>query len=223
MQITSQLKIDDIANKRWGNKHEGETAIIIGNGSSLINVPKKLLNKYTSFGSNRIHCPPVSFQPTYFSSIDTKYLTKYAHEMYDAAKNAEIAFLSMFHILYPNPDLQKLYALNNVQLLDRETVMFPGEIWYTGKTVTYVALKIAYFMGFETTLLVGCDHEEEYQHFYGKHYDVLPSSEVLGCMRYHYYLADVIYKEDNRKIINLSPNSMLDEVLERGRIEDYLE
>jgi len=221
MLITSQFRIDEEAKERWGDIHSGETAIVIGNGDSLSSVPKELLSKYPSFGSNRIHCPPVSFQPTYFSSIDTTYLTQYSHEMYDAAKNAEIAFLSSFYLDKNIPDLQKLYSLDNVQLLDRNTIMFPGEIWFTGRTVTYVALKVAYFMGFETILMVGCDHEKEYNHFYGEHYDKLPTWEYMNDMKYHYFVANEVYKENGRRIINLSPHSVLDEFLERGEIKDW--
>jgi len=220
MQITSQLRIDDSARQRWGDTHIGETAIVIGNGTSLEFVPKELLNKYLSFGSNRIHALP--FQPTYFSSIDTTYLTQYSHEMYEAAKNARVAFLSYVHLNDNIPDLQKLYALDNVQVVYKNTMMFPGEMWFTGRTVTYVAMKAAYFMGFETVLLVGCDHEKAYDHFYGEHYDVLPTWEYMNHMKYHYFVANEVYRDAGRRIINLSPRSVLDRILERGRIEDWL-
>jgi len=214
------LRIDAVAEQRWGNTHVGETAIIVGNGDSLKNVPKELLNKYISFGCNRIHMLP--FRPTYFSCIDTKYLTEYAHEMYDTAANAKIAFISSFHLKNNIPDLQKLYSLDNVELFYRDTATFPGEYYMTGKTVTYIALKVAYFMGFETILIVGCDHEETYDHFYGEHYDVLPTSEILDIMRYHYIVADEVYKKAGRRIINFSLPSKLDEFFERGEIGDWL-
>lgn len=216
----SPLRIDVIAEQKWGNMHMGETAIIIGNGISLETVPKELLNKYVSFGSNRIHMLP--FQPTYFSSIDTTYLTTCAGEMYDIAASANIAFLSSRHRDDNIPDLQDLYSLDNVELVYGNTTTFPGEIWRNGGTVTYIALKIAFFMGFETILIVGCDHEKKYGHFYGEHYDKLPMWEYMETMRYHYFIAGEVYKNAGRRIINLSPPSTLDDIFERGRIEDWL-
>ena len=216
----SLLKIDAVAKQKWGGIHKGKTAIVIGNGISLETVPKELLNKYISFGSNRIYQLP--FQPTYFSSIDTKYLTTCAGEMYDVAAKAEIAFLSGLHLDKDIPDLQKLYSLDNVRLICDDTITFPGEFWFTGGTVTYVALKVAFFMGFETILIVGCDHEKEYGHFYGEHYDKLPTWDYMNTMRYHYFVAGEVYKNAGRRIINLSPPSVLDAFLERGTIEDYI-
>jgi len=216
----SPLKIDAVAKQRWGNIHKGETAIIIGNGNSLKSVPKELLNKYPSFGANLIHMLP--FQPVYFSCIATKYLTKFSGEIYNTAANADIAFISSFHLKDNIPDLQKLYSLETIQLIYKDTVTFPGEYFMTGSTVTYVNLKVAFFMGFETILIVGCDHNPEWTHFYGNHLNTPPPERKFHDMTYHYFVAGEVYKEAGRRVINLSSPSVLDAFFERGKIGDWL-
>lgn len=216
----SPLKIDEIAKEKWGDIHKGETAIVIGNGDSLKSVPKEFLNKYPSFGSNFIYMLP--FQPTYFSCVGDKYLLGYAGEMYSVVANADTAFLSSLHLDKDILELQSLYSLNNVELVGRDTITFPGEYWFTGGTVTYVALKVAYFMGFETILIVGCDHDEKYAHFYGNHLNVPPPQQNRRGMTYHYFVAGEVYKEADRRIVNLSLPSRLDEFFERGEIGDWL-
>lgn len=220
MLILNRLGLSPAAEKKWGGIYKGETAIVIGNGDSLKSVPEELLNKYISFGSNLIHMFP--FQPTYFGCVGTKYLTQYADVIYDTAAKADIAFLSSFHLDKDIPSLQKLYSLDNVELIYRDTATFPGEYIMTGGTVTYVALKIAFFMEFETVLLVGCDHNEDWAHFYGNHLNKPPSEKEWREMTYHYCVAGEIYKEAGRRIVNLSLPSRLDEIFERGEIGDWL-
>jgi len=207
-------------NAEWGNLHRGEVTIVIGNGNSLKSVPKELLNKYPSFGSNLIHMLP--FQPTYFSCVGDKYLTQYAGVIRDTAAKAKIAFISSYHLKDNIPDLQKLYSLDNVELIHEDTVTFPGEYYMTGGTVTYVNLKIAFFMGFETVLLVGCDHNEDWAHFYGNHLNKPPSEKEWRDMTYHYFVAGEVYKDAGRRIVNLSNPSRLDEFFEHGEIGDWL-
>lgn len=212
----SQLKSGAV----WDNSHKDETAIIIGNGNSLKSVPKELLNKYPSFGANLIHM--LEFQPTYFSCVGDKYLLEHAGVIHDTAARAKIAFISSLHLDKNIPELQRLYSLDNVELINRDTITFPGEYWFTGGTVTYVALKIAYFMGFETILVVGCDHDKEYAHFYGNHLNVPPPQQNWEGMTYHYFVAGEVYREAGRRIVNLSNPSRLDEFFERGEIGDWL-
>jgi len=220
MLIASSLKIDADAYKRWGDTHKGETAILMGNGDSLATIPEELLMKYPSFGVNLIPMKP--FQPTYFSCIGTKYLTGFASAMYNTAANADIAFISTFHIEDDIPDLQELYSLENIQLIDNDTVAFPGEYFMSGGTVTFVNLKIAYFMGFETVILVGCDHNPDWTHFYGNHLNTPPPKNDFDIMTYHYFVASEVYKEAGKRIVNLSLPSRLDEFLERDDIESWL-
>src|SRR5512140_2527548 len=55
--------------KRYQNRHEGQTCLIIGNGPSLANTPLDLLRHYPSFGTNRIFLLK-GFNPTYYVTVD---------------------------------------------------------------------------------------------------------------------------------------------------------
>ena len=199
----------------WADTHKDETAVIMGNGLSLKDVPKELLEKYATFGANFICLLP--FQPKYYTCVDSRVLLEYPEQIYEVAQNAEIAFLSDAHL-----DDSELYQLENVYLCNKDTVRFPGEYWWTGGTVTYVALKIAYTMGFGMVLLVGCDRDKEWTNFSDEYPGIGTSPERMRGQAYHMGIAQMAYEGAERRIVNLSPPSDLDEFIERGRIEDYL-
>jgi hypothetical protein len=191
-----------------------DTAIVIGNGKSLNDVPIEFLEKYPTFGANHIY---LLFQPTFFVCVDSRNLLNYQEQMLEVAQNAETAFLSDAHL-----DDSELYKLNNVHLCNEDTIKFPGEYWWTGGTVVYAMLKLAYLMEFETALLVGCDMDKDWKHFSDEYPGVPTPQERIKKQEYHLGMARLTYEKDGRRIINLSPPSRLDEYLERGLIEDYL-
>lgn len=203
----------------WEDTHVDETAIFIGHGKSLNDVPKELLNKYPSFGCNYIYKLP--FQPTYYICVDTDVLRNYSKGISATVAQAEIAFLNDDFIGENLETLRELYKLNNVYLYNRHTIRFPEEFWFTGGTAAYVALKIAYVMGFSTIILVGCDRDKEWAHFT----DDYPGGSKLGsylrAQEFHLRIAGRIYKKVGRHIVNLSLPSVLDEYFERGRLDDY--
>ena len=202
--------------------HKGETAVAIGNGLSLNDIPREFLDRYPTFGVNHINLLP--FQPTYHIVIDGNILGNLPERVYDAAAGAKIAFLGDQVAGMPIPGAQRLYALPNAFLLGERQFVFPGEKAWTGWTSIYVALKIAYHMGFKTILLVGVDHT--LSHF-SPDYPVSVRANSLGPVRlaghsYHFALANEFYGANGRRIINLSAPSDLDEILERGDIKDWL-
>jgi hypothetical protein len=191
--------------------HSGETCVILGNGPSLADVPRAFLNSAPSFGCNYIGRLP--FQPRYYVCIDSNVLNHHAAEIRESVAGAEMAFLSNADYVKDNPDLAKLRALPNVTLVGRSAYVFDGEMFMSGFTAVYVALKIAFFMGFTRALLVGVDHTQDFQHFSP---DYPAGNPNLAGMRYHFNLANIIYSENGREIINLSPHSPLDAIFRRG-------
>jgi hypothetical protein len=198
----------------WANTHKGETAIVIGNGGSLKDIPRKLLNKYPSFGVNHIYLLP--FQPTYYVCMDYKVINHCSKEIYATVAQAKTAFLSWkFSVGH-----EELYELDNVYVCNQYSTVFPREQTASGGTSVYTALKIAYTMGFSTVLLVGCDRGG-WGHFTEDYPFVKQKKSVLELQEYHLELAGEIYKAAGRRIVNLSLPSVLDEYFERGNIEDY--
>jgi len=210
----------------WIDTHKGETAIVLGSGKSLNDVPRALLEKYPSFGVNHIYLLP--FQPTYFCSVDSLYLQRYPREMRPTAAKAKIAFISDKLLGSPACGLRELYELENVYLYGENTIPFPGEYCMTGENVPYVALKIAYGMGFTTVLLAGCDRDKDWEYFskdYPAEHLEIRTKLNWGIkkrgMEYHFAIAGLVYQDDGRRIINFSAPSKIDEYFERGDIEDW--
>lgn len=184
-----------------------KTCVITGNGPSLNDMPKELIEKYDTFGVN--YCP---YSPTYFVCVDHDLLIKDHDKVYDLAKGAKIAFL---------PEKEKgtsnLYDLPNVQTVTHDRDFFKNEHFFTGLTVVYVSLKLAFYMGYQIVHLWGVDHNPEWNH-YKEGYPVIDMKNRLARMDemfYHYKLAQRVYVENDRKIINHSRKSRLDLIFPR--------
>ena len=107
---------------------------------------------------------------------------------------------------------------------------------WEGFTVTYVCLQLAYWMGFETVLLVGVDHRYEYDgepneervlqgddpnHFHPDYFKGMKwHNPDLARSEDAYNLARIAFQAAGRRIINLTPNTG-ENAFEKGRLEDW--
>lgn len=186
-------------------------AIVAGNGKSLLEMPKELLDKYASYGMN--YCP---FQPTYFICVDKTVLIKHPLFVYALASEAKRAYFSP--VFQAEPEAKMLYALPNAEIVYPDTGPFKDEVYWSGFTSTYVALKLAYYAGFDEVHLWGVDHDREWKHYR----DDYPSDgdrmndKRLDVQLFHLALANDVYRAHGRRIVNHSYPSDLDKVLERG-------
>jgi len=147
--------------------HRGQRGFIIGNGPSLRQTDlTKLRGEYT-FGMNRIYIlfPELGFTTTYFLSINDlvieqcageimalpmpKFLTWRSHRFFKSHQPSAIShqpssFIppTFLYTTYTGPKFARNVA---------------GRLW-EGATVTYVALQLAFHMGFEQVILIGVDH-----------------------------------------------------------------
>jgi len=186
-------------------------AVVMGNGKSLLDMPA---HPHDTFGTNYIKLAGI--QPTYYVCVDSRILLSDAEEIYETAKNAKIAFLSDRHG-NENENTKKLYALPNVQLVHKDKKEFAESVTMTGGTATYVALKMAFYLGYDTVYLYGVDHNVEWDHFSDSYPREAP--RALGArmnnMLAHYKLANDVYKKHGRRIINFSKPSELDKIFDR--------
>jgi hypothetical protein len=188
--------------------------LILGNGPSLNDLPTHDLQFMPSYGSNFIHV-----QPTYYICIDQKLLTERPMEILARAQGAEIAYLLAEH--KDIPAAAPLYALPNVQLVERDRGSFKAERYITGRNCTYVALKLAYYAGFDLIHLWGVDHDEAWTHFTPNYPpDPIPQGaprrQVMRSMEDHYQLAANVYARAGRTILNHSHPSALDKIFRRA-------
>lgn len=207
------------------DKHLGETGLIIGNGSSLRDVPLEFLQKYPGFGTNRIYLMD-GFTPTYYCAVNPLVISQFAEDI------AGIDALKFLPLSYCFDD-------SCLPLNSSEVMMFSEDAssWiYEGHTVTFVCMQIAYFMGFETILLVGVDHSYAYRgtpnqkmvmkgsdpnHFHPDYFkDREWNNPDLTRSETAYELAREMYEEHGRRIINLTPDTK-ETVLEKGDIHDW--
>lgn len=147
--------------------HKSQRAFIIGNGPSLKQTDlSKLRGEYT-FGLNRIYLlfPELGFHTTYYVAVNDlvieqcrddiaalpmpKFLSWRNHRLFSTVSQPsnlptfQPANLPTFlYTTYDNPSFSR-----DVR----------GRVWESA-TVTYVALQLAFHMGFETVILIGVDH-----------------------------------------------------------------
>lgn len=140
--------------KALRDKHKGKRCFIIGNGPSIKHTDLKLLRNEVTFGSNRIYLlfEQIGFATTYFLSVNRLVMEQCAQ---DIMKVPSPKFIG-WHCR----DLVS-FTEDMMFLQSRPEVSFHTEITdgvWEGGTVTYVALQVAYYMGFEKVILVGVDH-----------------------------------------------------------------
>lgn len=203
--------------------------VIIGNGPSIkdLDLDRILL---PTFGTNAIY---LKYIPTYYVIEDRL-----------VAQDRRVEINALFLPKFAGKHLQA--HLNNcIWLKENMDSVYPmpprftdGQRFFTGGTVTYLCLQIAFVMGFEEVYLLGVDHNytqrenarevgggimvstgEDPDHFdpeyfgAGKRFhDPRPERMLLA-----YQTANEVYEAAGRKIYNASPESLL-EVFERREL-----
>lgn len=146
-----------------------KTAVIVCNGPSLADVPNEWLDKYTTFGCNRVFLKE-GFIPTYLSIFDVKMVfnANSRDEAYNALQASEEGFISSdvgayFHdAQMKKPDNVRVFNWKNLMSDDGRYLsafsMNPENVVNSGGSVTYVNMQIAWWKGFRRLLCVGLDH-----------------------------------------------------------------
>jgi hypothetical protein len=215
------------------NYHDGETCIIIGNGPSLNDCPRRLLNKHITFGSNKIYALP--FQPNYYCIIDKAMLKACMPVLRQGWRPQYQMFLRAEACLPDNYPIYPVRLGGWSKDIDNLIVM--------GGTVTYAMLQIASWMGFRKFLLVGVDHYypkagkgqpggkfvaqgSDPDHFetedgtpYFEPGETYNRPELKGTT-IAYQWAREYFEQCGKECINLTPGSKLD-VFERGTYDDF--
>ncbi len=135
--------------------HRGQRCFIIGNGPSLRQTDLKKLRTEFTFGLNRIYLlfPELGFPTTYFLSMNDLVIEQCTAEIL-ALPIPKFLTWRARRFLSPTSDTHFLYTSYTGPKFARNVA---GRVW-EGATVTYVALQLAYHMGFEKAILIGVDH-----------------------------------------------------------------
>ena len=129
---------------------------IIGNGPSLRQTDLSRLRGEYTFGLNRIYLlfPELGFTTTYLVSVNDLVLEQCAAEMHSLTLPK---FLTWRARRWYRPDPLLTYLDTDFTGKEDFSANLTGRI-FEGFTVTYVALQLAFHMGFDQAILVGVDH-----------------------------------------------------------------
>ncbi len=137
------------------NIHQGERCFIIGNGPSLKNTDLSRLKNEFTIGMNRIYLlfPQMGFPTSYYLSVNDLVVEQCAEDI----QNLGIPkFLSWHSRRWISP-ADNLYYLYTTYTSPKFAAHLAHRLW-EGATVTYVAMQLAFFLGFKTVILIGVDH-----------------------------------------------------------------
>jgi hypothetical protein len=137
------------------DSQSGKRCFIIGNGPSLREMDLGKLRNEITFGMNRIYLlfPELGFSTTYYVSINDLVIQQCAQDIQTLGMPRFLAWRSRSHI-QSSEGLNYLYTTYTGSGFSRDVT---GRIW-EGATVTYVALQLAFHMGFSEVILIGVDH-----------------------------------------------------------------
>lgn len=209
------------------NTHENETALVIGNGPSLRDVPLAFLRSMPSFGTNKIYLLE-GFTPTYYCAVNPLVI----QQSVERVRVLKCAAKFIAHG-YAGPIPGALELGSNGGGFSKN----PQAAIAEGYTVTYVCLQLAYYMGFSTVLLVGVDHDykfeglpNEQRQFIGKDMNHFAPNYFTGQVwnnpdlersAEYYQVADEVYRNAGKRIINLTQGTKLD-VFEKQDIDAWM-
>lgn len=216
------------------DSHRGEKAVVLCNGPSLNRVDLELLNGTFCFGLNKIHLlfPRTMFRPSAIVCINPLVVAQTA-DFYDATDIP--LFLHQKGLRFVRARPNRVFIADTA--LSRSFARDCSMSVYPGHTVTYVALQLAYHMGFRSVALIGCDHEFHCQgpanktvqggpsdpnHFDPTYFANLPwQLPDLFESEVSYRMASNIYRASGRLLVNATDGGKLD-ILPRMSLNDFL-
>ena len=218
------------------NAYPGKKAIIICNGPSLrkIDFDNFIDSDMYFFGLNKINLmfDETEFRPNSIVACN-RLVIEQNEEFYNSTQIPWFINSNKSSIIKK----KKNGIFLNFSSIPRKFAKDCSMSLFQGHTVTYVAMQLAFHMGFEEVALIGCDHhfetkgisnktviagETDPNHFHPKYFADgvewdLP--DLLGS-EYHYDLADKMFKQYGRKIVNCTEGSKLD-IFEKMTLEDF--
>lgn len=208
---------------RLRDSHRGARCYILGNGPSLARVNLGRLSSEFTFGLNRISLlfRETTFRPSFYVCMNDLVLEQ---------SKEEITHLQMTSIL--NWRQRHLFDVKSNRYFIRESFRphFATDITrgvWGGATVTFVALQIAYYMGFTQAVLLGVDHSysvvgiphttvsaqgSDDDHFHPEYFSdgyrwQLPD---LATSEIAYSMAKSQYERDGREILDATQGGKLE-------------
>jgi hypothetical protein len=225
----------------YADRHRGQRCFILGNGPSLAKMDLRPLASEWTFGLNRIYLMfdqmQMGFEPSYYCAANDLVLDQFAPEIAELAMPKFVNWNGRNHF---DPADESVLLLRQALTLSD---FFGGDLLRpicSGGTVTYLALQVAYYMGFHQVVLIGVDHsfvdqgtpnleetrtaERDENHF---HPDYFPKGSRwqlpdLPRSAAAYRLAREVFESDGREIIDATVGGAL-EVFEKAEYDSLVD
>lgn len=220
--------------KAFHNIHRGEKAVILCNGPSLLKSDLTLLKGIKTFGLNKINMlfDKTDYRPDYIASVNP-----FVNE-----QNAEFFNKTDIPLFLRNDAIQHVKPRSNVTYLypaaQQKFARDCSMSIYEGYTVTFVALQLAYHMGFEQVALIGCDHnfaqkgpanktvvsgEKDASHFDPNYFAGGVKWQLPDLMQSEvsYSMARDVYEGSGRRVVNCTEGGLL-EIYPRQTLQDFV-
>jgi hypothetical protein len=199
--------------EKFKDIHKGKRCFLIANGPSLKKIDFSLLKSEFTIGLNRIYLleNEKGFLPTYLGCVDIEAQLSQFLDDYDNLK-LPVFFNWNFRHKFSKKE-------NQCFVKDKLTPEFsydiPKQGYGTGRSVTYMAMQLAYYMGFTEVYLIGKDHSynttektgatiestgKEDNHFIKGYYKpgMKWFAPDLETEEYAYKLARIAFEKDGR-------------------------
>jgi hypothetical protein len=211
---------------KFKNIHKGGTILLVGNGENLKDTPPENFD-YPSIGMNTI-CLYDGWKPDYFVAVDRRVW----HEFGSIIEN-KFEDIPKF---IPTPKMLRWRGKNFYRFRNRPGPLYPKgkeNVWQeineetpvTWGNVMHVAIKLAYFMGAKTILIIGMQHKPHnaMAHFWGNDEKMTPDSvPINNVFKGYKQLVDGLHSH-NVKIFNISENTYVPEsVIPRDKAKNWI-
>jgi hypothetical protein len=140
--------------RQYHNRYVGERCFIVGNGPSLNKMDITPLRNEKAFILNRgyLLLDQVGTESTFLVSVNKHVIEQFGQELAQLPIPKFISWRSRQHIpfttdmMYIRPSRDVKFSYN------------PAHVVFEGDTVTYVAMQLAFYLGFKQAILIGVDH-----------------------------------------------------------------
>jgi hypothetical protein len=155
--LTRTARVNKGKIQKFQNIHSGRRCFIVANGPSLRNMNLDLLADEITIGMNRIYLlfDSMTFRPTYYIAMNELILEQFCGDIRELTMPK---FLNWNRRLLYGGELSDVYFLKS-RMVIRDFFQYDlTRPVVVGATVTFAALQLAFFMGFQEVILVGLDH-----------------------------------------------------------------
>jgi hypothetical protein len=221
--------------KAYKDKYTGKKAVIICNGPSLLKSDLSLLQGVFTFGLNKINLlfDKSNFRPSCIVAVNP----------FVIEQNADFYNQTDIPLYLSSWGVKLIKKRDNVTFLHRSTQSkfaqdCSASISY-GHTVTFVAMQLAFHMGFKDVALIGCDHnfatkgaanktvisgEKDDNHFDKNYFSggVKWQLPDLFQSEINYTLARDVYEAKGRRLFNSTDGGFL-EVFEKILLKGFID